>query len=112
MATVAPLLHRAPDVEEIHVVWMTTGLGCDGDSVSITAASLPSIEDLVMGAIPGLPKVHVHNPVIAYENGDDFLKYWYQAAEGKLDPFVLVMEGSVPNEKIKKEGYWAALGTD
>src|ERR1700719_3774126 len=112
MATVAPLLHRAPDVKEIHVVWMTTGLGCDGDSVSITAASLPSIEDLVMGAIPGLPTVHVHNPVIAYENGDDFLKYWYQAAAGKLDPFVLVLEGSVPNEKIKKEGYWAALGTD
>jgi hypothetical protein len=54
--TVASLLHRAPDVKEIHVVWMTTGLGCDGDSVSITAASLPSIEDLVMGAIPGLPK--------------------------------------------------------
>jgi hydrogenase small subunit len=23
-----------------------------------------------------------------------------------------VMEGSIPNEKIKKEGYWAALGTD
>jgi hydrogenase small subunit len=112
MATVAPLLHRAPDVKEIHVVWMTTGLGCDGDSVSITAASLPSIEDLVMGAIPGLPKVYVHNPVIAYENGDDFLKFWYQAAAGKLDPFVLVMEGSIPNEKIKKEGYWAALGTD
>jgi hypothetical protein len=44
MAAVAPLLHREPDVKEIHVVWMTTGLGCDGDSVSITAASLPSIE--------------------------------------------------------------------
>ena len=44
---------RPPDVKEIHVVWMTTGLGCDGDSVSITAASLPSIEDVVMGAIPG-----------------------------------------------------------
>ena len=40
------------------------------------------------------------------------MKYWFDAAEGKLDPFVLVMEGSVPNEKIKKEGYWAALGTD
>ena len=112
MATAASQLHREPDVKEIHVVWMTTGLGCDGDSVSITAASLPSIEDLVMGAIPGLPKVYVHNPVIAYENGDDFMRYWYQAAAGKLDPFVLVMEGSIPNEKIKKEGYWAALGTD
>ena len=103
---------RSPDVKEIHVVWMTTGLGCDGDSVSITAATLPSIEDLVMGAIPGLPKVHLHNPVLAYEVGDDFMKYWYQAAEGKLEPFVLVMEGSIPNEKIKKEGYWAAMGTD
>ena len=91
---------------------MTAGLGCDGDSVSITAATQPSIEDVMLGAIPGLPKVHLHNPVLAYENGDDFLKYWYQAEQGKLDPFVLVVEGSIPNEKIKKEGYWAALGTD
>jgi hydrogenase small subunit len=34
------------------------------------------------------------------------------AERGELDPFVLVVEGSIPNEKIKKEGYWAALGTD
>ncbi len=67
---------------------------------------------MLLGAIPGLPKVHLHNPVLAYENGDDFLKYWYLAEEGKLEPFVLVVEGSIPNEKIKKEGYWAALGTD
>ena len=66
----------------------------------------------LLGAIPGLPKVHLHNPVLAYEVGDDFLKFWYMAEEGKLDPFVLVVEGSIPNEKIKKEGYWAALGTD
>ena len=65
-----------------------------------------------LGAIPGLPKVHLHNPVLAYESGDEFLKFWYQAEQGKLDPFVLVVEGSIPNEKIKKEGYWAALGTD
>src|SRR6202042_1735752 len=32
--------------------------------------------------------------------------------KGLLDPFVLVVEGSIPNEKIKKEGYWAALGTN
>lgn len=103
---------RPSPVSEIHIVWMTTGLGCDGDSVSITAAMQPSIEDVVMGAIPGLPKVHLHNPVVAYEVGADFLKYWHLAAEGRLDPFVLVLEGSIPNEKIKKEGYWAALGTD
>src|SRR5262249_27213954 len=77
-----------------------------------TAAMQPSIEDVLLGAIPGLPKVHLHNPVLAYEVGDDFMKYWYQAEQGKLDPFVLVVEGSIPNEKIKREGYWAALGTD
>jgi hydrogenase small subunit len=91
---------------------MTSGLSCDGDSVSTTAATLPSIEDVVMGNIPGLPKVHLHNPVLAYEVGDDFMKYWHMAAEGKLEPFVLVLEGSVPNEDIKSEGYWAAMGTD
>lgn len=104
---------REPDVSEVHVIWMTTGLGCDGDSVSTTAARLPSVEDVVLGAIPGLPKVHLHNPVLAYEVGDDFMKYWHQAADGELDaPFVLVLEGSVPNEDIKDEGYWAAMGTD
>lgn len=103
---------HAPAVSEVHIVWITAGLGCDGDSVSITAATQPSIEDVLLGAIPGLPKVHLHNPVLAYECGDDFLKYWYMAEEGRLEPFVLVVEGSIPNEKIKKEGYWAALGTD
>ena len=44
-----PFKHRESAVKEIHVIWMTTGLGCDGDSVSITAATQPSIEDLVMG---------------------------------------------------------------
>src|SRR5271166_4011028 len=103
---------KAPAVAEIHIVWITAGLGCDGDSVSVTAATQPSIEDVLLGAIPGLPKVHLHNPVLAYETGGDFLKHFYLAEQGKLDPFVLVVEGSIPNEKIKKEGYWAALGTN
>ena len=93
-----------PKVTDLHIIWMTTGLGCDGDTVSITAAMQPSIEDIVMGAFPGLPKVHLHNPVLAYEVGDDFMKYWYAAERGELDPFVLVLEGSVPNESIEGEG--------
>jgi hydrogenase small subunit len=103
---------RPPDIAEVHVVWITAGLGCDGDSVSITAATQPSIEDVILGAIPGLPKVHLHNPVLAYEVGDDFLKFFHAAARGELDPFVLVVEGSIPNEEISGEGYWAAMGTD
>ncbi|MBV8781547.1 MAG: hydrogenase expression protein HypE, partial [Phycisphaerae bacterium] len=103
---------KPPAVKEVHILWITAGLGCDGDSVSITAASQPSIEDVILGAVPGLPKVHLHNPVLAYEVGDEFMKPFYDAANGMLEPFVLVVEGSIPNERIKSEGYWAALGTD
>jgi hydrogenase small subunit len=103
---------RPPAVKEVHIVWLTAGLGCDGDSVSVTAASQPSVEDVVLGAIPGLPKVHLHNPVLAYEVGDDFMKWFYRAEQGLIDPFVFVVEGSIPNEKIKTEGYWAAQGQD
>jgi hypothetical protein len=73
---------KAPAVKEVHILWITAGLGCDGDSVSITAATQPSIEDVLLGAIPGLPKVHLHNPVLAYECGDDFMKHFYLAEEG------------------------------
>ena len=86
-------------VEEVHIIWVTGGLSCDGDTISITGASQPSVEDVVMGAIPGLPRVYLHNPVLAYEVGDDFVNWWYKAERGELDPFVLVVEGSIPNEK-------------
>jgi hydrogenase small subunit len=112
MAEKVSSITKAPAVSDVHILWITAGLSCDGDSVSVTAAEQPSIEDVLLGAIPGLPKVHLHNPVLAYENGDEFMKFFYEAEKGLLDPFVLVVEGSIPNEKIKKEGYWAAMGTN
>ncbi len=103
----------ASGVEEVHILWISEGLSCDGDSVSITAATLPSIEDVVLGNIPGLPKVHLHNKVLAYENGDEYMKAFYQAKNDELDaPFVLVIEGSIPNENISGDGFWTSLGYD
>ena len=54
-------------IAEMDILWLTAGLSCDGDTVSITAAMQPSIEDIVLGAIPGLPKAHLYNPVLAYD---------------------------------------------
>jgi len=110
--TELPLTAQPLVVKEVHIIWMTGGLSCDGDTISTTAATLPSLEDVVLGNIPGLPKVHLHNPVLAYEVGSEFMQFWYDAERGKIDPFVLVVEGSIPNEQIKPEGYWAAFGTD
>jgi hydrogenase small subunit len=100
-------------VEEVHILWTSEGMSCDGDTVSVTAASLPSLEDVVLGAIPGLPKVHLHNKVLAYESADDFTAPFHAAARGDLGaPFVLVVEGSIPNERINGDGYWTSMGND
>src|SRR5436190_8464838 len=92
--------HHTPVFKEVHVLWLTQFLGCDGDTISITAASQPSIEDVILGAIPGLPKVHLHNAVLAPEVGDDFMEPFHQAARGELANYILVIEGSVPNEHL------------
>ena len=59
-------------IPEIDVLWITAGLGCDGDTIAMTAATQPSIEDILLGAIPWIPKVTLHNPFLALANGDDF----------------------------------------
>ena len=99
-------------MREIDVLWITAGLGCDGDTIAMTAATQPSLEDLVNGALPWIPKVRLHNPVLSRESAEDFMKPFHRAAAGELGPFILVVEGSIPNEKNKAEGVWAGFGTD
>ena len=119
MSTTAEEQQTGAEADEgvIHVLWMNGGLSCDGDSVALTAATQPSIEEIVLGALPGLPKIAVHWPLIDFECGpeqgaDNFMEWWHKADRGELDPFVLIVEGSIPNEAIKPEGYWAAFGND
>src|SRR6516162_4937245 len=83
----------------IHVLWINAGLGCDGDSVALTAATQPSVEEIALGALPGLPKIAVHWPLIDFECGPT----------GGADDFV---EGSIPNEQLKDEGYWCGFGNN
>jgi hydrogenase small subunit len=99
-------------IPEIDVLWLTGGLSCDGDTIAMTAATQPSIEDIVLGALPWIPKVNFYNPFVAIENGDEFMRHFHRAAEGQDRPYILVLEGSVPDEGNKAEGYWASFGTD
>ena len=56
---------QAEPVSGIHVLWITAGLGCGGDTIAMTAATQPSIEDIVNGGIAWTPKVRVHNPFLS-----------------------------------------------
>jgi hydrogenase small subunit len=105
-------LTDSPAIGEIDILWITAGLGCDGDTIAVTAATQPTLEEILLAALPGIPKVHFHNPFLAYTVGDEFLRPFFLAGEENPGPFILVVEGSIPNERNKAQGYWAALGTD
>ncbi len=112
--TLEPDQAQETDEGVVHILWMNGGLSCDGDSVALTAATQPSIEEIVLGALPGLPKIAVHWPLIDFECGpetgaDNFIAWWHKADRGELEPFVLVVEGSIPNEAIHAGGLLGRL---
>ena len=101
-------------IPEVHAFWLA-GMSCDGCSIAAVGAQSPSVEQLVSGAIPGLPKVILHHPVLATEAGEAFIGPYRLATQGKLGaPYVVIYEGSVANEKIAgvHGGYWSAMGAN
>jgi hydrogenase small subunit len=91
---------------------MSAGLSCDGESVALTGATNPSVEDLLGGLFPGLPKIVLHIPMLSMATGEDFMRAFYDAEDGKLDPFLLVVEGSIPDEDTSGEGHWSGFGVN
>lgn len=103
---------NADPIREIDILWITAGLSCDGDTIAMTAATQPSLEEILLGGIPGIPTVRLHNPFLSFENGEEFMELFYRGADGRMEPFILVVEGSIPDETNKAEGYWASFGTN
>ena len=104
---------HSPPIKEIDLLWITAaGLSCDGDTIAMTAATQPSTENNILGGIPWTPRSISIVLFLSSKVGDDFLRRFHLAAEGKLEPFILVIEGPIPNEKNEPQGYWASLGTD
>ena len=98
----------------VHVFWLA-GMSCDGCSISVVGATNPSVESLLAGTVPMMPKVLLHHPVLSVEAGHEFVRNFELAWQGKLaDPYVVVYEGSIADERIaaRTGGYWAALGVE
>src|SRR5215831_563636 len=84
----------AGPITEVHAFWLA-GMSCDGCSIAAVGAEQPSVEQLLTGAIPGLPKVVLHHPVLAVEAGEAFMAPYHRARDGKLGaPYVVIYEGS------------------
>ena len=97
-------------LDEVHVFWLA-GMSCDGCSVAVTGATNPSVEELLLGSIPGLPRAVLHHPVLSVAAGAGFIKPFHEAANGELGhPYVLVLEGSIPDDQALAAGYYSACG--
>lgn len=60
-------------IKVVHAYWLA-GMSCDGCTVAVTGATAPSVEDLLIGRLPGVPRVVLHHPVTSVESGDAFMK--------------------------------------
>lgn len=98
----------------VHAFWLA-GMSCDGCSIAVVGATAPSVEQLLAGTIPGVPKVVLHHPVLSIEAGAEFVTNFQLAHEGRLGaPYVVIYEGSIADERLARlsGGYWAALGVE
>src|SRR5262245_60769774 len=101
-------------LKTVHVFWLA-GMSCDGCTISVAGATNPGIEGLLAGTVPAMPKVLLHHPVLSVEAGEEFVKSFAEAWEGKLGaPYVVVFEGSVADERIASRtgGYFSAMGVE
>ncbi len=101
-------------LEKVHVFWFP-GMSCDGCTVSVTGATAPSLESLLLGAHPGVPRVVLHHTVVNVESGPNYLRAHEMALSGELDgPYVIVLEGSISDETKAHAtgGYWSAQGEE
>lgn len=101
-------------ITEVHAFWLA-GMSCDGCSIAAVGAQNPSVEQLLTAAIPGLPKVVLHHPVLAVTAGAEFMSNYAKARDGTLGaPYVVLYEGSVADERIAADfgGYWSAMGSE
>jgi hydrogenase small subunit len=101
-------------VKVVHAYWLA-GMSCDGCTVAVTGATAPSIEDLLTGRLPGVPRVVLHHPVTSVEAGAAFIRNYELAAEGKLNaPYVVIYEGSIADERLSAAtgGYWCGMGVE
>ncbi|MEP6476445.1 MAG: hydrogenase expression protein HypE [Actinomycetota bacterium] len=101
-------------LKKVHAFWFA-GMSCDGCTVSVTGAQAPTLESLLLGAHPGLPRIVLHHPVVNVESGPSYLKAHEMALSGALDaPYVIILEGSISDESkaMDSGGYWSGQGEE
>lgn len=99
-------------LKKVYLIWLA-GASCEGCTVAAAGGTHPRIEQLLSGAIPGLPRVELVHSLLSTESGRAWTENLFMAERGELDaPYIITWEGSVMDESTAGAGYWFGLGED
>ncbi|MFP5298919.1 MAG: hydrogenase expression protein HypE, partial [Actinomycetota bacterium] len=107
----APLSPTKPSAGSAHVVWVSCG-GCDGCTMSALGATSPRLEELLSGQLTHFPSVSLIHPALNLESGERYLDQLRAALRSELDPFILVVEGSLFDQALAGSGTFSGLGDE
>src|SRR6266568_1884687 len=91
------------------VIWLSCG-GCEGCTMSVLGATSPRLEELLAGGLTHIPRVEFIHLALSLESGDQYIEALKRARLGELDPFILVLEGSLFDERLAGDGSFSRLG--
>ncbi|ABU82542.1 hyaluronate lyase [Ignicoccus hospitalis] len=107
---------------KVNIVWFEAQ-SCTGDTTSLIQATDPDLVEVLTGAIhlagPGTVGLAFHDTVMP-EWGEGAIEILKLAESGAYDPFVLVIEGSIPDENHARKfckdpnrcGYYCFVGEE
>jgi hydrogenase small subunit len=99
-------------VRKVYLIWLP-GASCEGCTVAASGGTHPRLEQLLTGAIPGLPRVELIHCLLSAEAGPAWTANLFMAERGELDaPYIVTFEGSVMDESTAGSGFWLGLGED
>ena len=94
----------AGPIQQIDVLWITAGLSCDGDTIAMTAATQPSIEDLIFGALPWVPKLSSTIPSSPMKMATSFWRFFIAPRKAPSIPLFSSSKAPSPMKPIKPKG--------
>ncbi|MFQ5838331.1 MAG: hydrogenase small subunit [Thermoplasmata archaeon] len=99
-------------MQPISVIWLE-GQGCTGCTISLTNSSMPAIADVLTGIIDAIADINlVFHPAVMLPWGGKAIDVLKEAEKGTYDPFVLVLEGAIPDEETAGSGFWCMMGEE
>lgn len=97
---------------EITVLWLT-GASCDGCTIrAMGDTTSGGLEALLVGSVPGLPRIRLVHPALSFESGEAFVRLLRAAERGESGPYGLIVESSLPEDGAEERGMFPAYGDD